>query len=28
MLGDRAAWRYNEVVTNGRDDTFTAQGQV
>jgi len=24
MLGDRAARRYNEVVTNGRDDTFTS----
>jgi hypothetical protein len=28
MLGDRAARRYNEVVTDGRDDTFTVQGQI
>jgi NAD(P)-dependent dehydrogenase (short-subunit alcohol dehydrogenase family) len=27
MLGDSAARRYNEEVTNGRDDTFTVQGQ-
>ncbi|HEY7180605.1 MAG TPA: SDR family oxidoreductase [Blastocatellia bacterium] len=26
MLGDSAAHRYNEVVTNGRDDSFTVQG--
>jgi NAD(P)-dependent dehydrogenase (short-subunit alcohol dehydrogenase family) len=28
MLGDSAARHYNEVVTNGRDDTFTTHGQV
>jgi hypothetical protein len=28
QLGDRAARRYNEVVTNGRDDTFTSHGGV
>jgi NAD(P)-dependent dehydrogenase (short-subunit alcohol dehydrogenase family) len=28
LLGDSAARRYNEVVTNGRDNTFITQGQV
>jgi short-subunit dehydrogenase len=28
QLGDRAARRYNEVVTNGRDDTFIPYGGV
>src|SRR5262249_45936845 len=28
MLGARAPRLYNEVVTNGRDETFTVQGQV
>jgi NAD(P)-dependent dehydrogenase (short-subunit alcohol dehydrogenase family) len=28
LLGDRAARRYNEVVTNGRDDTFIPYGGV
>jgi NAD(P)-dependent dehydrogenase (short-subunit alcohol dehydrogenase family) len=28
LLGDRAARRYNEEVTNGRDDTFTFSGRV
>ncbi|MBO0860831.1 MAG: SDR family oxidoreductase [Chloracidobacterium sp.] len=28
MLGDSAARRNNEVITNGRDDTFTVHGMV